>query len=57
MGVRRISLGSAVARVTHKALVDSVAAIVNDGDFSLLKNAASGSRIDAMLTGPAAPDA
>ena len=57
MGVRRISLGSAVARVTHKALVDSVAAICSDGDFSLLEQAASGGFIDRMLSDPATPDA
>ena len=48
-GVRRISLGSQVARVTHAAIRDVMAPMLEDGDFSGLKNAASGDRIDALL--------
>lgn len=54
MGVRRISLGSALARVTHAAIRDQMKAIVDQGDFSGLKDGASGSEIDAMLNAGAA---
>lgn len=54
-GVRRVSVGSAIARATHKAIVDATRAILEDGDFSPLMKTASGSMIDAMLT--ASPNA
>ena len=47
-GIARISLGGALARVTHKVILDAGTAIFDDGDFSLLKGA-SGDRIDALL--------
>ena len=49
IGVRRISLGSMIARVTHAAIAEQMEAIVGDGDFTKLSAAASGSRINAML--------
>ena len=49
-GVARISLGSALARTTHRAIVDAARAIFDDGDFSRLGNGISGTDIDAMLT-------
>ena len=49
MGVRRISLGSAVARVTHAAIRDEMKAIYERGDFSGLARGATGGEIDAML--------
>ncbi len=53
MGVARISLGSALARVTHQALVDAAGAILSDGDMSALAEGASKTDIDAMLaSGP-----
>ena len=48
-GVRRISLGSALARVTHAVIRDRMLEIIASGDFSGLKAMASGSEIDAML--------
>lgn len=48
-GVRRISLGSQVARVTHAAIRDVMAPMLESGDFSGLKSAASGDQIDALL--------
>ena len=48
MGVARISLGSAPARVVHKVLVDMAQAIAA-GDFTGFNNAASGADIDALL--------
>lgn len=50
IGVGRISLGSGLARVTHAALLDAAGKILNDGDFTGLLGAASGSQIDKMLT-------
>ena len=47
-GVARISLGSALARVTHKVIQNAAMAMFNDGDFSLLRGA-SGDAIDALL--------
>ncbi|WP_026481035.1 oxaloacetate decarboxylase [Ahrensia sp. 13_GOM-1096m] len=49
IGVRRISVGSALARVTHHHIVQATAMMCNEGDFSGLNNAASGDAIDAML--------
>lgn len=49
IGVRRISLGSMIARVTHAAIVEQMDAIIGNGDFSKLSAAASGKVIDAML--------
>lgn len=56
IGVRRISLGSMIARVTHAAIAEQMDAILRDGDFSKLSAAASGSRINAMLEAGAAHD-
>jgi 2-methylisocitrate lyase-like PEP mutase family enzyme len=49
MGVRRISLGSQVARVTHAAIRDCVTAMLGPGSFQPLMAAASGDEIDALL--------
>jgi 2-methylisocitrate lyase-like PEP mutase family enzyme len=49
IGVRRISLGSMIARVTHAAIAEHMDAIIGEGSFSKLSAAASGSKIDAML--------
>ncbi len=49
LGVARISLGSALARVTHAAVLDVGRAILSEGDFTGLARAAPGRRIDAML--------
>ncbi|MCA0271944.1 MAG: isocitrate lyase/phosphoenolpyruvate mutase family protein [Proteobacteria bacterium] len=49
MGVRRISVGSQVARVTHAAIRDSVAAMLGKGSFAPLMAAASGDEIDGFL--------
>jgi 2-methylisocitrate lyase-like PEP mutase family enzyme len=49
IGVRRISLGSMIARVTHAAIAEQMAAIIDDGSFKKLSAAASGAKIDAML--------
>ncbi len=49
MGVRRISLGSQVARVTHAAIRDCMTAMIGPGSFTPLMIAASGDEIDALL--------
>lgn len=49
MGVARISLGSALARVTHQALLDAAKPFLDDGDFSGLAKGANGGVIDDML--------
>lgn len=55
LGVRRISLGGMVARVTHAAISDCMAEIFSSGTFNGLKSAAKGSEIDAVLR--SVPDA
>ena len=49
IGVRRISLGSTIARVTHAAIAEQMEAILKDGSFAKLSAAASGDRINDML--------
>jgi len=48
-GARRISLGSAIARASHRVIMDSVSAMVNDGDFSILSKSVGGNVIDPMM--------
>jgi 2-methylisocitrate lyase-like PEP mutase family enzyme len=54
MGVRRISVGSQVARVTQAAIRDCMTAMLHDGSFAPLKAGAPGPEIDAMLAAGAA---
>ena len=49
MGVRRVSIGSRLARVTHAVVRDVTRALCGDGDFSGLADAASGDDVDALL--------
>ena len=49
-GVARVSLGSALARVTHQVILDAADAMFRQGDFSTLTAGASGAAIDALLT-------
>ena len=48
-GVARISLGSALARVTHQAIYDCATQMFNNGELSALTAAADGDSIDALL--------
>ncbi|WP_424940049.1 isocitrate lyase/PEP mutase family protein [Aliiroseovarius sp. S253] len=48
-GVARISLGSALARATHRVIFDAAHGMFADGDFSLLGKGISGDKIDALL--------
>lgn len=55
LGVRRISLGSQIARLTHAAIRDATSQILDEGRFSILKGAASGSEIDRLLVAGSGP--
>jgi len=47
IGVRRISVGSAIARATHRVIAETVSAMLDKGDFTPLANGMKG--VDAML--------
>jgi 2-methylisocitrate lyase-like PEP mutase family enzyme len=49
MGVRRISTGSQIARVTHAAIRDAVGQMLGQGSFAGIMGAAPGDEIDALL--------
>lgn len=49
LGVRRISLGSQIARLAHAAIRESLTAMFEGDSFEPLLGAAPGSEIDAML--------
>lgn len=49
LDVARISLGSALARVTHRAIHDAAVAMFERGDFSLLGNGIGGGEVDRLL--------
>ncbi len=49
MGVARLSLGSALARATHRILHDAAAEMFSEGGFSRLGAGISGDTIDALL--------
>ncbi len=49
-GVRRISLGSQIARITHRAIRDCVHEMLTEpGEFTALAKSISGNKIDQML--------
>ncbi len=57
LGVRRISVGSQVARLTHRAIKDSVSAMLgDDGGFSSFSQSISGDDVDALLIAGAGDD-
>jgi 2-methylisocitrate lyase-like PEP mutase family enzyme len=49
MGVRRISTGSQIARLTHAAIRDATSAMLGQGSFAPLTGTADGDEIDALL--------
>ncbi|MCP3969630.1 MAG: isocitrate lyase/phosphoenolpyruvate mutase family protein [Rhodobacteraceae bacterium] len=51
MGVARISLGSALARVTHRVIFDAGRAMFDNGDFTALADAIPSGPIDDLLRG------
>lgn len=50
LGVARISLGSALARTTHRAIHDAAKAMFDNGDFSPLGRSIAGDTVDGLLT-------
>ena len=49
IGVARVSLGSALARVTHQVILDCAKAMFDTGEMSLLGGTANGDLIDRLL--------
>ena len=54
-GAARISIGSALARATHRVILEAGHSMLDDGDFIALAKSVSGDEIDRMLKegGPA----
>ena len=50
LGVARLSLGSALARATHRILHDAAAQMFQEDSFSLLGHSISGDKVDALIT-------
>lgn len=51
LGAARISIGGGLARVTHQTIIDGTRAMLEAGDFSVLKGAANAAEVEAMLSG------
>lgn len=51
LGVARISIGGGLARVTQKVIVEGTRAMLERGDFTILKKAANTADMDALLKG------
>ncbi len=49
LGVARLSIGSSLARVVQQVMLQAGQAMIAEGDFSALTNAANGAKIDALL--------
>lgn len=49
IGVARMSVGSALARLTHRVLIDAARGILRDGTFDSLTHGAPGSEVDPLL--------
>ena len=49
MNVARLSLGSTLARVTHRAMYEAASEMFENGGFTLLGNAINGDKVDALL--------
>ena len=49
IGVRRISTGSMIARLTHAAIAEATSDIFIHGHFAAFKKAAPGSKVNEML--------
>lgn len=49
-GVARLSLGSALARATHRLIYDAAHEMFGEGHFDILSHGISGDRVDALLT-------
>lgn len=51
LGAARISLGGSLARVTHRTILDAMAALLGPGDLGFLQGAAKSAEIDRLLQG------
>ena len=49
IGVARISLGSALSRVTHAAIIDSARKILETGEFHCLAGGVSGAEVESLF--------
>lgn len=50
LGAARISIGGGLARVTQKVIIEGTQAILERGDFTVLKEAANAAEVEAMLS-------
>ena len=50
MGVRRISTGSKIARLTHQAIFNAMVGMFGSGSFAAFNNAMDGDAVDALLS-------
>ena len=50
IGVARLSLGSSLARITHRAMYDAATAMIGEGVFDTLQNGIGSDTIDPLLT-------
>ncbi|MDD9908389.1 MAG: isocitrate lyase/phosphoenolpyruvate mutase family protein [Ahrensia sp.] len=48
-GAARISIGSALARATHRIILEAGHAMIDDGDFTALAKSVNGAEIDRLL--------
>ena len=49
IGIARISIGAALARVTHHALIEAATPMLAAGDFSRLRPSVGGATVEALL--------
>ena len=49
LGVARLSLGSSLARATHRLVVDAAHAMFDDGNFTPLAHSIAGSEVDRLI--------
>ena len=49
LGAARISIGGGLARVTQQVIIDGTRAMLERGDFSILKSAANAAEVEALL--------
>ncbi|UWQ97848.1 isocitrate lyase/phosphoenolpyruvate mutase family protein [Rhodobacteraceae bacterium S2214] len=50
LNVARLSLGSSLARITHRAIYDAAKEMFEDGGFTLLGKGISSDKVDALLS-------
>lgn len=50
MGAARLSLGSALARATHRVIADAGRSMFGDGDFTPLTRSIAGAEVDRLLS-------